>query len=241
MDNPPSASPAVGTQSDSVIEKNRAYFADNHWYKGKQSDLETYRFISLCAARETRDSHRLLDLGNGGIFSYPIAHIPEVVAVDVFVEESFKVRYPGVEWRQMNALEMEFAQPFDTIIEINTLHHIIGESVRGTYTNLEILMGAIARNLESNGRAIFIESTVPSWFLFPYKILFPLLLKIWPLKHPPTFQFHFRDILRSAERQGMRLAEFCWVPKTSDIMTLGFQIKPWMSPVRIGKFVFIKP
>ena len=234
-------SPASPAKNESSLDKNRGWFADNQWYKDKQSELELYRFISLCAARETRHSRRLLDIGNGGVFTFPIAHIPEVVAIDVFVEEDFKRRYPTVEWRQMSALDMEFERPFDTIIEINTLHHIIGDSVRGTYTNLDQLMKAVAKNLCASGRAVFIESTVPYWFLAPYKLAFPWLLKLWPLKHPPTFQFHFRDILKTAELHGLQLAEFCWIPKTSDLMTLGVQVKPWMSPIRVGKFVFFKP
>lgn len=228
------------TQNQSALEKNREFFADNDWYKEKQGELEIYRFISLSAARETRHSQRLLDIGNGGVFPFPIAHIPEVVAIDVFVEQDFKTRYPTVDWREMSALEMEFDKPFDTIIEINTLHHIIGNSVKGTYDNLDLLMAGVARNLCSEGRAVFIESTVPVWFLAPYKLIFPLLLKFWPLKHPPTFQFNFRDILRAAESHGLQLAEFCWIPKTSDLMTLGVQVRPWMSPIKIGKFVFVK-
>jgi hypothetical protein len=68
-----------------------------------------------------------------------------------------------------------------------------------------------------------------------------LLLALWPLKHPPTFQFHFREILATADKHGLKLAEFCWIPKTSDFMTLGVQVKPWMSPIQVGKFVFWKP
>ena len=235
-----STSPAAG-QNQNALDKNRDWFADNEWYKSKQAELELYRFISLSAARETRHSRRLLDIGNGGVFTFPIAHIPEVVAIDVFVEEDFKTRYPAVEWQQISALDMHFEQPFDTIIEINTLHHIIGDSVRGTYDNLDRLMAAVAANLAPAGRAVFIESTVPHWFLAPYKMIFPFLLKVWPLKHPPTFQFHVRDILQTAERHGLQLAEFCWIPKTSDFMTLGLQVKPWMSPIQVGKFVFFKP
>ena len=117
------------------------------WYKSNQAELEIYRFMAMSAARETRHSQRLLDIGNGGVFTFPIAHIPEVVAIDVFVEEDFKTRYPTVEWQQMSALDMHFERPFDTIIEINTMHHIIGDSVRGTYDNLDRLMAAVAANL----------------------------------------------------------------------------------------------
>ncbi len=228
-------------QNEVALEKNRSWFSDNDRYKRVQQELEVYRLIALSAGRETIASRRLLDIGNGGVFAYPISHIPKVVAIDVFVEQSFRARYPRVQWLEMSALEMQFDRPFDTIIEINTLHHIVGDSVHATYQNLNRFLAGVARNLETGGKAVLIESTVPRWFLAPYKLIFPILLKFWPLAHPPTFQFHFREILESAKRQGLQLAEFCWIPKISDVMIFGVRVKPWMTPVRIGKFVFFKP
>ncbi len=236
----PKLSDRPAGQRASALSQNRDYFADNGWYKARQQELELYRFIALSAAHETRHARRLLDIGNGGVFTYPIAHIAEVVALDVFVEASFRERYPDVEWIQASALDMRFDRPFDTIIEINTLHHIVGDTVAATYGNLDRLVGSIAASLKSGGRAIVIESTVPRWFLAPYKLIFPFLLALWPLKHPPTFQFHFREIIAAAEKHDLSLVEFCWIPKTSSFMTLGVQVRPWMSPVQVAKLVFSK-
>jgi hypothetical protein len=101
-------------------------------------------------------------------------------------------------------------------------------------------MAEVRRNLEPGGKFVLLESTVPVWFIKPYKLLFALLVRFWPLKHPPTFQFHFRDILSAADRAGLQLVEFCWIPKTSDFMTFGFRVKPWLSPIQMGKFIFIR-
>lgn len=228
------------TQSAKSVTKNQDFFANNDLYKSLQSELELYQFIAKSAAHETTRARRLLDIGNGGVFIFPIDHIPEVEAIDIFVEEDFRIRYPTVKWSQMSALDMNFDRPFDTAIAINTLHHVIGNSVKSTYANLDRIMKEVARNLEPNGRFILLESTVPAWFIAPYKVLFPLLVRIWPLQHPPTFQFYFQDILASAQRAGLTLDEFCWIPKTSGFMTLGFHVRPWMSPIRMGKFVFSK-
>lgn len=228
------------TQSTKSVAKNQDFFADNDLYKRLQSELELYLFIAKSAAHETAHARRLLDIGNGGVFIFPIGHIPDVEAIDIFVEEDFKTRYPTVKWTQMSALDMHFDRPFDTTIAINTLHHVIGDTVKTTYENLDKIMGEVARNLEPNGRFILLESTVPAWFIAPYKLIFALLVKCWPLKHPPTFQFHFRDIFAAAEKAGLQLEEFCWIPKTSDLMTLGFRVKLWMSPIQMGKFVFSK-
>ncbi len=227
-------------QNIKSVAKNQDFFADNDWYKNLQGELELYQFIAKSAAHETANARRLLDIGNGGVFIFPIAHIPEVEAIDIFVEEDFKMRYPTVKWSQMSALDMRFDEPFDTAIAINTLHHVIGDTVKATYANLDKIMSEVSRNLEPNGRFVLLESTVPAWFIAPYKLVFALLVRFWPLKHPPTFQFYFRDILGAAERAGLVLEEFCWIPKTSDFMSMGFRLKPWMSPIQMGKFIFVK-
>jgi SAM-dependent methyltransferase len=228
------------TQNEKSVAKNQDFFADNELYKTLQSELEIYQFIARSAAHETIGAKRLLDIGNGGVFIFPIDHIPDVEAIDIFVEENFKLRYPGVKWTQMSALDMRFEKPFDTIIAINTLHHVIGDTVGATYKNLDKIMDEVSKNLEPNGKFVLLESTVPRWFIAPYKLVFEALIKFWPLKHPPTFQFHFRDILAAADNAGLKLREFCWIPKTSDLMTMGFRVKPWMSPIQMGKFIFSK-
>jgi SAM-dependent methyltransferase len=228
-------------QNQKALTKNQLFFADNDRYKQSQTSLETYRFIGMSAAEALKGTRRLLDVGNGGVFAFPIDDIPEVVAVDVFVEESFRRRYPTVKWIQASALDMTFEREFDAVVEINALHHIVGSTVSQTYRNLETVFRNAWRALDAGGRLVVIESTVPGWFLPPYKAIFPLLLKLWPLRHPPTFQFHYRDLLRVARANAFELQEFCWIPKTSDILTLGFRVRPWMTPVRIAKMIFVKP
>ena len=228
-------------QHTSAVTANAEFFADNEQYKLVQKQLELYRFIALAAAHETEHSRALLDIGNGGLFEYPITHIPRVVAIDVFVEEDFATRYPQVEWRQMSALDMNLDERFDTIIAVNTLHHIVGSTVEGTYTNLDELMKRAARCLDESGKLVIIESTMPQWFVRMYSRVFAHVLKLWWLKHPPTFQFYFRDIIHAADRAGLELREAAFIPKTSDFMFLGWQIKPWMAPIRVAKLVFAHP
>jgi SAM-dependent methyltransferase len=229
-----------GAQNEKSVVKNQDFFAENELYKSLQGELELYQFIANSAAHETAGARRLLDIGNGGVFIFPIDHIPDIEAIDIFVEASFSARYPTVKWTQMSALDIRFEKPFDTVIAINTLHHVIGDTVGATYKNLNKIMGEVSRNLEPNGKFVLLESTVPAWFIALYKLVFELLVRFWPLKHPPTFQFYFRDILSAGEKAGLKLTEFCWIPKTSDFMTMGFRVKPWMSPIQMGKFVFCK-
>jgi hypothetical protein len=108
-----------------------------------------------------------------------------------------------------------YLRPFDTIIEINTLHHISGDSVPMTYANLERFFAAAACNLEPNGKAVLIESTVPRWFLRPYKLIYPALLKFWPCHIRRRFNFIF--------------ATFWTVPRAKAWNSLNFARKLAMS------------
>jgi len=220
--------------------KNKNFFSENNAYKSIQGDLATYKLISLTAKRETERSKRLLDIGNGGVFIYPTSHIPDVHACDIFVEKDFEQRYPNVRWHCMSALDLKFEKPFDSIIAINTLHHVNGDSVSGCYKNLNSIMAEVYKSLEMGGKFICLESTVPFWFLVPYKIFYKILIKIWPLQHPPTFQFHHTEVLKAADNVGLKLKEFCWIPKISDVLLLGLRVKPWFSPIKMGKFIFTK-
>ncbi len=227
-------------QHDLAESLNQQFFKDNDSYKSIQKGLVHYQYLAKSAAHETKDANVLLDIGNGGVFIYPIEHIAQVTAIDIFMEEDFKERYPSVEWLQMSALDIKANKRFDTIIEINTLHHVVGGTVAATYENLNKIMEQVSQVMAENGKFILLESTVPKWFLWFYKPVFRLLLAIWPLKHPPTFQFHYSDIIEAAEKAGLQLEEFCWIPKIGDILQFGIRVKGCFSPVQIGKFIFTK-
>jgi SAM-dependent methyltransferase len=228
-------------QNEEALQKNADFFAGNNWYKSNQDRLETYRLIADAAAHEVERAQSLLDIGNGGVFIFPIDHIPHVEAIDVFVEDSFSQRYPTVRWRAMNVLDLDDQEKFDTIIAINCLHHVVGSDVGQCYQNLTRIMSVAFQALQAGGKLVLIESTVTAWFLKIYKPLYPFLLKAWPLSHPPTFQYTFRDIDNAAAKTGFERVEMAWVPKLGNIMTLGFEVPGWVSPIRIGKFVYRKP
>jgi SAM-dependent methyltransferase len=232
--------PEVG-QNRKALQKNADFFAGNEWYKSNQNRLETYRLIAEAAAHEVETTERLLDIGNGGVFIFPIDHIPHVEAIDVFVEDSFAQRYPKVQWRAMNILDLKDQDRFDTVIAINCLHHVVGSNVSQCYDNLSRILAVVFEALQAGGKLVLLESTVPAWFSALYKPLYPLLLKIWPLRHPPTFQYYFREIHQAAHQIGFERVEMAWIPKIGNIMTLGFEVPGWLSPIRMGKFVYRKP
>jgi len=228
-------------QPNVAIRKNAEFFAENDWYKSNQGRLEMYRLIAEAATQEVKTANSLLDIGNGGIFIFPIDHIALVEAIDLFVDESFSDRYPEVHWRKMSVLDLEDSERFDTIVVTNCLHHVTGRNVTQCYQNLSRILEVTFRALQPEGRLVVIESTVPDWFLAFYKLIFPVLLKVWPLSHPATFQYHYRDIDRAADAVGFQREETAWIPKTGNIMTLGLELPAWLTPIRVGKFVYKKP
>jgi SAM-dependent methyltransferase len=232
--------PSEVGQNEEALLKNASFFAENDWYKSNQNRLETYRLIAEAAAHEVETAKSLLDIGNGGVFIFPVEHIPHVEAIDVFVEESFARRYPKVHWRALNILDLQDQERFDTVIAINCLHHVVGSDVSQCYQNLSRILSVVFRALQFGGKLVLIESTVPVWFLRVYKPLYPFLLKMWPLSHPPTFQYNFRDIDAAAAKAGFERVEMAWVPKLGNIMSLGFEVPGWLWPIRIGKFVYRK-
>jgi hypothetical protein len=227
-------------QSKAAVRKNADFFAENDWYKSNQGRLETYRLIAEAAAHEVKSAIRILDIGNGGIFVFPIDHIPCVDAIDLFVDKSFSVQHPDVHWRKMSVLDLKDENKYDTIIAINCLHHVIGKNVAQCYENLTRIFEVTFRALQPEGKLVVIESTVFAWFLTMYKPIFPLLLKFWPLNHPPTFQYHCRDIDRAADSAGFRPGRTTWIPKSGNIMTLGVKFPARLTPIRVGKFVYRK-
>jgi SAM-dependent methyltransferase len=210
-------------------------------YKTNQERLETYRLIAEAAAHEVEAAERLFDIGNGGVFIFPIDHIPHVEAIDLFVEESFAQRYPKVHWRAMNILDLNDRDQFDTVIAINCLHHVVGNNVDQCYRNLSRILTVVFQALQTGGKFVLLESTVPAWFSAIYEPLYPLFLKIWRLKHPPTFQYYFREIHQAPVHAGFHRVEMAWIPKVGNIMSLGFEVPGWLSPIQMGKFVYRKP
>ena len=118
-----------------------------------------YRLIAEAAAQEVRTAKSILDIGNGGIFIFPIDHIPLVEAIDLFVDESFSARYPEVHWRKMSVLDLEDRDRFDTIVMTNCLHHVTGRNVAQCYQNLRRILEVTLRALKPAGKLVVIEGT----------------------------------------------------------------------------------
>ena len=115
----------------------------------------------------------------------------------------------------MSVLDLKDEDKYDTIIAINCLHHVIGRNVAQCYENLTRIFEVTFRALQPEGKLVVIESTVFSWFLNLYKPLFPILLKMWPLKPSTHFSIPLSATLsRAADSAGFRPGETTWIPKS---------------------------
>lgn len=228
-------------QAESAIEKNVGFFDKDPHYKKYTSEFEVYRYSTLTVNQTISGVKELLDVGNGGVINYDVSNVESIVALDLFLEEGQKSEYPNVEFQKGSALAMPFdANRFDMVMMQNLLHHVVGKSVSESKELLRKVLGESYRVLRPGGRLLIVESTVPSWFYFVEAALFPLFLRINPLRHPTTFQYTAEQIRKTAESEGFSLLEYLYIPKGKYIIQLGFKFPSALTPVRVMKLLLLK-
>ncbi|MEO7198044.1 MAG: glycosyltransferase, partial [Solirubrobacterales bacterium] len=83
---------STGQAGDSVAQ-NSDFFA-RETYSRNADRLDSHALIRRRLTAELAGSKRLLDVGNGGVFEYDPAVAEEIVAVDLFLDESDSPRFP---------------------------------------------------------------------------------------------------------------------------------------------------
>lgn len=232
---------ASSRQTESAIEKNMGFFEKDPYYKKYTSEFDVYKYSSLTVNQTIDGVKELLDVGNGGLINYDASKAGSIVALDLFLEEGRKSEYPNVKFQNGSALAMPFdSNRFDMVLMQNLLHHVIGDSVGESKELLRKVLKESYRVLKPGGRLLIIESTIPSWFYFIEAALFPLFLRLNPLKHPATFQYTAEQIRKRAEIEGFSLLEYLYIPKGKYIIQLGFKFPSALTPVRVMKLLLLK-
>src|SRR6267154_6869566 len=211
-------------QDSTAVEKNKAFFDTNEAYARNVATLTTYRNIRKSVDDEITGRRRLLDIGNGGVFDYDTSLVPEIVGVDLFLDDHANAGLPpNVTLRHGDALSLDEPDAsYDGVLLVMVFHHLVSADVAGSLENIRQAIGEARRVLEPDGRLIVVESCVSQRAYAIEQHLFGALraLASTPLmRHPPTLQQtadtvegllreHFSDVRAAAIPVGRVLMQF---------------------------------
>jgi SAM-dependent methyltransferase len=192
-------SASVPAQDQAAVEKNKSFFAGNDRYAERVAALTTYKNIRNAVNERIVGIQRLLDVGNGGVFDYDTSLVPEVVGVDLFLDDSKPERAPpNVTLRVGNALALgEPEAAYDGVLMVSVLHHLVGSDIRGTVANIRRAVAEMRRVMMPDGRLVVVESCISSRAYAVERRLFGALCRISArglMEHPPALQLPAKTI-----------------------------------------------
>ncbi len=95
--------------------------------------MSTYRNIRSEVNAAIVGTQRLLDIGNGGVFDYDTQLVPEIVGVDLFLDEVTSGIPENVTLRRGDALALDEADAaYDGVLIVFVFHHLVSTDVEGT-------------------------------------------------------------------------------------------------------------
>jgi len=226
--------------TNDTARQNAEFFADNASYADHVAALDTYRYIREALEEELRGTRRLLDIGNGGVFDYDTGLADEIVAADLFLDDSYNERMPAnVKAVRADAMSLPELGEFDAVLYALVFHHLTGATSSAVVANVRKTLGEAERVLAPGGRLLVIESCVPLWFYAFERIAFRGLAALanTPLmRHPATLQLpsHLvRDLIaeRFEVEQARRIRMGRWV------LQFGMKWPSALTPARAYLFV----
>lgn len=187
-------------QDDVVERKNAQFFADNDRYLQSISEIPTYRNIRHALAEALSGSGRLIDIGNGGVFDYPLDVAEEIVGVDLFVgKETQRNLPPHVRLVKGDARQLPSdIGLFDTAAMVMLLHHLVGSSPDDQPGFIREAVAEASSVLKRGGRLVVVESVVPGWFYrFERRAYRPMYRTTTRSGgHPPAMQLPLIELMQ---------------------------------------------
>jgi ubiquinone/menaquinone biosynthesis C-methylase UbiE len=233
-----SSTPPSG-QSETSVRKNSAWFDGNADYAEHVASLDTYKRLRAELDSRMTTPGLLLDIGNGGVFDYDTTLAENIVALDLFLEESTIASLPpNVRSVRGSALDLPFDDAsFDTVFMSMLLHHLTGSTVAECQANLDQAIAECGRVVKPNGRVLIVESCVPSWFhSFETMVFRPATAVAAKLiEHPMTFQ-HTAHLVATALRRHFTVVSDDLIPKGRWILQFGYRVPSFITPVEMHIF-----
>lgn len=232
------------TQAEQSVNKNTSFFSQNiDSYSENVSKLDTYVNIRSSINEAIRDVDTALDVGNGGVFDYDVTLVKQITALDLFLEDLPHDTFPpNAIPRNGSALDIpESDKSFNAVIMVMLLHHLVGDTVKGSLANVDLSIQEGFRVLKPGGKLIIIESCIPTWFYGFERFVFPVASWIIDktIQHPMTLQYPAKKIASILEKHSTNV-EINRIPKGRWVLQYGFKYPSALTPINPFRFIAYK-
>jgi SAM-dependent methyltransferase len=193
-------SPERGRQANVAVVRNREFFAGERWSQ-QITAIDSYSLIRDVIDAALAGTRRLLDVGNGGVFEYTAELVESIVAVDLFLSDVSRDRFPdNVEPREGDALALDEPDgTYDSVLQSFLYHHLVGAKASASVDNVSRAILEAERVLRPGGKLIVVEGCVPRWFHGFERVAFPALLRLSRTRllggHPAVIHLPFEDVV----------------------------------------------
>ncbi|HGF6516068.1 TPA: class I SAM-dependent methyltransferase [Yersinia enterocolitica] len=228
----------INQQTPNSKKMNADFFLNEHSdYKKKIESIDTYKSISQTLDSNLLGVNKLLDIGNGGVFDYSTENIPEIIGLDLFLDNiTDDVVVPdNVRMVQGSALDIpEPLNNFDAVIMVMLIHHLVGKDVQSCVNNVRRSFDEAYRVLSPGGRLLVMDSCVPKWFYLFESLMFKPASWIIErtIKHPPVLQHTISGVAELMQKTGFSDIEIIIVPKGKYILQFGVKVPSFVTPTQ---------